>query len=123
VGFYEQVSEGALFVVAAHGVAVTYRRGLDALDVTALRGRNPIQQAAAAGMVQIQSQLRDYLIPTASLVLAGSQATPAVGDRIVDGTEEWEVAAIAGGPGWEWAGASQELRRVHTKKTDSDTGN
>jgi hypothetical protein len=64
-------------------------------------------------------QVRDYLIDTADLVLAGEQALPAKGDRIeeIDASKKhtYEVLPLGGEQHWRYSDPYRRTLRIHTK--------
>ena len=99
-------------------VDVTYRRGADSVDVKATIGRTLFEQDDGAG-VTVRIQVRDYLIDTVDLVLAGDQTLPAKGDRIeeidADKKHTYEVLPLAGEQHWRYSDPYRRTLRIHTK--------
>ncbi len=97
---------------------VTYRRGTESVVVKATIGRTLFEQEDGAG-VTIRQQVRDYLIDTADLVLAGTPTLPARGDRIEELDAGWkhtyEVLPLGGEQHWRYSDPYRWTLRIHTK--------
>jgi hypothetical protein len=63
---------------------------------------------------------RDYLIPVASLVIAGGPTTPKRGDRVtetIDGAPvTFELQTPPGEPEWRFSDQTRTVYRVHVKR-------
>lgn len=97
---------------------VTYRRGVDSVPVQATIGRTMFEQDDGSGVI-IRTQIRDYLIDTADLVLAGQPTLPERGDRIEE-TEDgkkftYEVMPLGTEPHWRYSDPYRKTLRIHTK--------
>lgn len=98
---------------------VTYVRGDDSVQLAATASR-PDFVLSDGTPVALELERRDYVFPTADLVLDDSPALPQEGDQIVDtinGVERtYEVMAEeAGTQPYRLAGPDQSILRVHTK--------
>jgi hypothetical protein len=97
---------------------VTYRRGLNMVVAKATIGRTVFEQDDGAGVI-IRTQVRDYLIDTADLVLAGQPTLPEKGDRIeeTDAGKKYVYEALPLGsePHWRYSDPYRRTLRVHTK--------
>ncbi len=97
---------------------VSYRRGADTVVVKATIGRTVFEQDDGAGVI-VRTQVRDYLIDAADLVLAGSRALPAKGDRIeeIDAGQKhtYEVLPLGGEQHWRYSDPYRRTLRIHTK--------
>ena len=97
---------------------ITYRRGVDSAEVQATVGRTVFETDDGSGVI-VTSEVRDYLIQTADLVLAWLQIEPAKGDRIeeVEGTVTYiyEVASVGSEPCWRYSDPYRKLLRIHTR--------
>ncbi len=102
---------------------VTYRRGMDAVVVKATIGRTLFEQDDGAGVI-VRMQVRDYLIDTADLVLAGEQTLPAKGDRIeeIDAglKHTYEVLSLGGEQHWRYSDPYRRTLRIHTKLIETE---
>ncbi len=102
---------------------VTYRRGADAVAVKATIGRTLFEQDDGAG-VTVRVQVRDYLIDTVDLVLAGNQTLPAKGDRIeeIDAGQKhtYEVLSLGGEQHWRYSDPYRRTLRIHTKLIETE---
>jgi hypothetical protein len=103
---------------------VTYWRGADAVAVKATIGRTLFEQDDGAG-VTVRVQVRDYLIDTADLVLAGNPTLPAKGDRIeeLDASQKhtYEVLPLGGEQHWRYSDPYRRTLRIHTKLIATET--
>lgn len=97
---------------------VNYRRGVDSVVVKATIGRTLFEQDDGAGVI-VRMQVRDYLIDTADLVLAGDETLPAKGDRIeeIDAGKKhtYEVLPLGGEQHWRYSDPFRRTLRIHTK--------
>lgn len=102
---------------------VVYRRDSDSVTVSATVGKTEFEQDDGAGAI-IQSQVRDYLIDTADLVLGGSAVLPERGDKIEEtvGSEKfiYEVMPFGSEPHWRYSDPYRETLRIHTKHIDTE---
>jgi len=102
---------------------VTYRRGMDAVVVKATIGRTLFEQDDGAGVI-VRMQVRDYLIDTVDLVLAGEQTLPIKGDRIeeIDAglKHTHEVLPLGGEQHWRYSDPYRRTLRIHTKLIDTE---
>jgi len=102
---------------ASHAsVTVTYSRGqagIGGIQATIRASQYEIEQG---GMITTW-EIREYLIPAASLVLDGVQITPRVGDRMTQSLAEvYEVLEVPGQGCWQWADGLSTVRMIHAKK-------
>ncbi len=97
---------------------VTYLRGANAVVVKSTIGRTLFEQDDGAGVI-IRTQVRDYLIDTADLVLAGQPTLPEKGDRIeeTDAGKKYvyEVLPLGSEPHWRYSDPYRRTLRIHTK--------
>ena len=97
---------------------VTYRRGVESVVVKATIGRTLFEQDDGAGVI-VRLQVRDYLIDTADLVLAGEPTLPAKGDRIeeIDAGQKhtYEVLPLGVEHHWRYSDPYRRTLRIHTK--------
>ena len=97
---------------------VTYLRGVDSVLVQATVGRTMFEQDDGSGVI-IRTQIRDYLIDTADLVLAGQPTLPERGDRIeeTEGGKKftYEVMPLGTEPHWRYSDPYRKTLRIHTK--------
>ncbi|TVQ33884.1 MAG: hypothetical protein EA376_01230 [Phycisphaeraceae bacterium] len=101
---------------------VVYARGVVSVEVQATVGRTIFDQQDQFGVIH-RSEMRDYLVRAANLVLDGEQATPRAGDRVrenVDGRVlVYEVMApgAQGGnePPFRFSDPFRRTLRIHTK--------
>jgi hypothetical protein len=97
---------------------VTYRRGAESVGVKATIGRTVFEQDDGAGVI-VRTQVRDYLIDTVDLVIAGQPTLPEKGDRIEETdagkTYIYEVLPIGAEPHWRYSDPYRRTLRIHTK--------
>jgi hypothetical protein len=97
---------------------VTYRRGVDSVPVQATVGRTVFEQDDGSGVI-VRTEVRDYLIDTADLVLGGKPALPERGDRVeeIDAGKRftYEVMPLGTEPHWRYSDPYRRALRVHTK--------
>jgi hypothetical protein len=102
---------------------VTYSRGVLSVVVKATIGRTLFEQDDGAGVI-VRMQVRDYLIDTADLVLAGEQTLPAKGDRIaeIDAGQKhtYEVLPLGGEQHWRYSDPYRRTLRIHTKLIETE---
>lgn len=73
------------------GVLVTFVRGIYSSGEFTAR-RNDIEHKAIDGNgIPISVTLRDFVLPVASVVIDGDTVEPRTGDRILEGTEVFEI--------------------------------
>ena len=97
---------------------VLYRRGTETVPVAATVGRTLFEQDDGAGSI-VRTEVRDYLIDTADLLLGPTPVLPEKGDRIeeTEGTNKfiYEVMAIGKEPHWRYSDPYRQTLRIHTK--------
>ncbi len=105
----------------AAGGKIIYKRGDDRVWIDATYGQTEFQVEENGG-VRLEHTDRDFIFPSASLVLGGSLATPQRGDRIrivanghIDG-EDFEVLAPGGAQPYRLCDAAGAMIRVHAKR-------
>lgn len=119
----QQGSDWLADQLKAHaGRTVTYRRGADAVAVTATIGRTEFEVDDEFGVLR-KFESRDFLIPAAELVLNGQTVLPERGDEI-DETQEsvaytYEVMPPGKAPAFRYSDPYRRTLRIHTKQTDS----
>lgn len=98
---------------------VVYQRGSSKTALCATFGRTLLHLDDGVGGVRMEWTDKDFLIPRASLTVAGSPALPERGDLIrvrSNGTlSVYEVLAPGGEPPWRWSDPYRTTIRVHTK--------
>ena len=94
---------------------ITYKRGVTTLQVLGTRGVTKFEVADESGM-SVYSQIADWLILTADLVVGNIQIEPKLGDRIIAGGKTFEVVFLSGDGCWRYSDPHQITMRVHTKE-------
>ena len=108
-------------------VAVSYRRPStgESVAVSATPARTVLEEGNTEGIVFTKTEIRDWLIDVADLVLGGEAATPANGD-VVDETSgsttySYEVLPLGAEPCYSFADAYRVKYRVHSKQVEVRT--
>ena len=95
------------------GRTITYARGADSVELTAVVGNAGHDQLEDAGM-PVTAQSRDYIVKASDLVLDGTAVTPIAGDEITDGTSTFVVRSIGADAAWRYSDAARTTLRIHT---------
>jgi len=102
---------------------VTYRRGETSVVVQATAARTTGESTDTQGL-RIQTEVRDWLIPTKSLVLGGTPILPERGDRIEEQTDEevvvFEVVPVGSEPPYRYCDPFRTLLRIHVREIDRE---
>lgn len=111
--------------LAAHNSeTVVYRRGVASVSVVATVGRTLLSLSDGVGGQRVEWTDADFLIKATDLVISGSAATPARGDRIRRTRSGlvliYEVMAPASEPPWKWADEFRLVYRIHTKQVGTE---
>jgi hypothetical protein len=98
------------------GTAVTYSRGTDSANLTAVPGRSDHEVTDTEGF-SVTVQTQDWMIDVADLVLGGAATEPQIGDRVtIRGGQSYEVLppspALAH---WRFTSGSRTTYRIHSK--------
>lgn len=109
----------------ADGIKVTYRRGAQSiLNLSAVVARTEFNSGNAEGTTVV-SNVRDYLIMVADLVLSGSPIKPQAGDKIEEviggATYTYTVLSLDNSEISRDSDTYHEKHRIHTKLTGSAT--
>jgi len=96
---------------------VTYQRGLDSVSVGATLGTFEEEGFDESGSI-IRTRRIDFIMTAADLILDGAVVKPIPGDRIVDGTDTYEVMAVISGEHYRVADSSGLMVRIHTRLID-----
>ena len=103
---------------------VTYKRGIDTVDVPASIGRTEFEIDDGFGVLT-KFESRDYLVLAADLVLGGWPILPERGDRIEETvgttTYVYEVMAPGKEPAWRYSDPYRKTLRIHTKQVETVT--
>jgi len=93
------------------GVEITYQRGDDTTELTAIPGQTTFQVADISNLLT-EYRSRDYIFAAADLDLD----QPRKGDVIIEGSNRYEVLRPDGGDDvWRWSDTAGQIYRVHTK--------
>ena len=117
------IKDGMAWLTAqlnAHAASlVTYTRGADSVQVYATKGRTKFEVEDGYG-TRIETEVLDFLILAADLVLAGCLVEPQRGDRIADvgSTIVYEVMAPGGEQDWRYSDPYRQTLRIHTKRVE-----
>jgi hypothetical protein len=108
----------------AAGRVITYSRGAESVEITAVAAFSRFSRMNDAGMT-IEDVIDDWLIDPADLVLGGVAVEPAEGDRIIavspsatqgDITLTYKVLPPSPGESaWRYSDPARQRMRVHTK--------
>lgn len=97
---------------------VVYRRGADTVTVLATVGKTEFEKDDGVGAI-VRSEVRDYLIDTMDLVLAGTTTLPERGDLIEEtvGSEKfiYEVMPIGSESHYRFSDPYRKSLRIHTR--------
>lgn len=100
------------------GTPIVYRRGLHGVALVAIVGQTPVERDDGHGTV-VRSQVRDYLIAAADLIIHGQAAEPKRGDKIEEtvGNQRfiYEVMPLGAEGPWRYSGPGRDTYRVHTR--------
>jgi hypothetical protein len=94
---------------------VTYTRGEDSVSLAATIGKVPVESTDANGFT-IQSEVVDFLITAADLILDDATVLPEVGDTITYGTKIYEVMNMPGMGHYRYSDSFGKTFRIHTKE-------
>ncbi|QDT62365.1 hypothetical protein SV7mr_49130 [Stieleria bergensis] len=102
---------------------VTYQRDDAEADLPATIGRSFYEQDDGEGIVT-RSQVRDFLIDTADLLLSPIGSLPKRGDWILEtedgATFTYEVMSLGGEPAWRYSDPFRLKLRIHTKLINTE---
>lgn len=101
---------------------VTYKRDSTEAELHATIGKSSYEQHDGEGVVT-RSQVRDFLIDTADLLLSEIGSLPRRGDRIDQNDGEqtivYEVMSLGSEPPWRFSDPFRLKLRIHTKQIDT----
>ena len=100
--------------------SITYRRGANAVTLTASLGSQLLRTTDRQGNTKTERTDRDFILTAAKLILGGEQTEPQAGDYVdlTTGTttERFEVMALpANEPPWRYCDGNKLMLRVHAK--------
>lgn len=94
---------------------VTYKRGVDTVQVLATFGKTTYEVEEAEG-IKVGAEVIDFLISAADLVLQDQPIRPQYGDQIlVTGQGTYEVLDLPGAGCYRYSDPYQMTFRIHTK--------
>lgn len=103
---------------------VTYVRGNDSVPVQATPAKTEFEQADTHGF-KIDSEIRDFLIAAADLVLNGVVVLPERGDLIQDTDSTtvhvFEVVPIGNEPPYRYSDPYRLMLRIHVREIDTES--
>lgn len=73
------------------GVPVTFIRGIYSSAAITARRNNVEHKTIDGNGIPISITMRDFVLPVSSVVIDGDTVQPRTGDRIVEGTEAFEI--------------------------------
>jgi hypothetical protein len=101
---------------------VVYKRGNAAVALCATVGRTLMKLNDGDGGIRMEYSDRDFLIPTSTLVLGGTNVTPERGDLIKERKNgilyTYEVFPYGGEPPWRFSDPHRQMLRIHCKLID-----
>jgi hypothetical protein len=101
---------------------VYYIRNGTELALCVTPGRTSAVLEPIPGESRLEYRDRDYILPSAQLVIEGAAITPQAGDRIretIAGQSYlFELMAEEGEPAWRYSDPSRRLLRIHTKQVE-----
>lgn len=95
------------------GRTITYTRGADSVELTAVVGNSGHDQLDDTGM-PVTAQSRDYIVKATDLVLGGTAVLPVAGDEVTDGSSTFAVRSIGSDAAWRYSDAARTTLRIHT---------
>ena len=98
------------------GRPCVYRRGSEALEITAYPGQTAFETVSGLDDISEAFYSRDYLFRACDLVLGGEPTLPVPGDQIIDGQTVYEVMRGQGERPYRFSDHARTLLRVHTKE-------
>lgn len=102
---------------------VIYQRDDAEAELPATIGRSFYEQDDGEGIVT-RSQVRDFLIDTADLLLSPIGSLPKRGDWILETengtTFTYELMSLGGEPAWRYSDPFRLKLRIHTKLIDTE---
>jgi len=105
--------------LATAGETITYRRGDQVVELTAVPASSRYEQLDGAGQVIERTVAQDWLIDPATLILDEETTLPRAGDEIDRsiGGQTATYAATSPAPNvppWSWSDATHTWLRVHS---------
>jgi hypothetical protein len=94
---------------------LTYKRSNTTVTVMGTPGKTDYEVADESGL-KVGSQVTDFLIIAADLILGGVVTTPQHGDQIIFGSSVYEVLNLPGDGCWRYSDPYKIALRIHTKQ-------
>ena len=94
---------------------LTYKRGSSTVAIMGTPGKTDYEVADESGL-KVGSQVTDFLIIAADLILGGAVTTPQHGDQIIFGGSVYEVLNLPGDGCWRYSDPYKIVLRIHTKQ-------
>ena len=95
--------------------AITYKRSSSTVTVMGTPGKTDYDVADESGL-RVGSQVTDFLIIAADLILGGTATTPQHGDQIIFSGSVYEVLNLPGDGCWRYSDPYKIALRIHTKQ-------
>jgi hypothetical protein len=115
----ELLEDGALTLDDTHGESIVYKRGSDSSDPFVATWSDHTYETAGTDGSPVSFLSRDFVFVKPILIIDGEVKTPRKRDRIVLGSEEFEVLPVG-----DMKPAVEELQGgfrwlVHTKRVET----
>lgn len=101
------------------GKTVVYQSGRAECSLVAVPAQTLAELELGDGVIRT-AKLADWIVKASDLILRNEQATPQVGDRIIDGATTYEVMHLTGGQHYEKIGMSNLYWRIHSREVASN---
>lgn len=75
----------------AFGVSVTFIRGIYSSETFTARRNDVEHKAVDQDGIPVSITMRDFVLPVTSVVIDGDTVEPRTGDRIIEGSEVFEI--------------------------------
>lgn len=76
----------------AFGVSIQFARGVYLSEAFTARRNDRMHKAIGAEYgIEVRITMRDFILPVASVVIDGIEVEPRTGDRILEGSEVFEI--------------------------------
>jgi len=100
-----------------YGKTVTYRRGIQEVELTAVLGESEFPRTDSEGLTTEEIS-QDFILMVSELILDEVAVEPEPGDQIeVDGFGTFAVRSPGGSePAWRFSDPTRKLYRIHTQE-------